>query len=1125
MRSFQPRLLLAVLFVIFCGTALFSQEKATITGTINDPTGSAIPGAKLTVTNTGTGQARTINTNTSGNSLFPELAIGSYSVRAEAAGFKTYERTGVVLNVNDTVRVDAAMQVGESKESITVEASAVSVQSDSSDVSDLISGKQVSELAINGRNIAQLATLTPGASADLPDFNLPISVGSSAGISFNGKRPEHNIWMIDGGENYDRGCGGCMTVMPSVDALAEFKTLTANSSADFGIGSGGQMNMAVKSGAKDFHGSAFEYFRNDAMDANNYFANLNGSVKPELRYNIFGFNVGGPLYIPKLYNQSKEKTFFFVNQEFRKIVQGNQIFAPAVPQAQRNGDFSALLSAANSTLITVPQTNDPAQQAKFAAMGLTPGKPFPGNIIPNSLIDPNATLFFGSGAMPLPNSGANNFSGSRAVPVDVPETIIKLDHYFTSKLSLMAHYIHDGTDYQTATSLWSGDTYPTLGTNFKNPSWSAVVKLTYLISPNLVNEVGYNFNGNQITLTPVGVFHKPAGWSVKEFFPTNLDNRMPTISLGGTYGVNYDPASWPWYNAAADNQVRDDVSWTKGAHNFKFGGQFMRYHKNQDIFGNTQGNFNFDGSFTGNAVADMLLGYAKSYSELAIEDRGHWRTSTASFYATDNWRATTRLTLNLALRDEVVPHAYDVQNRMSNFYPNLYNPANAPAFNSDGSLNTSGPGFTTVAGVPLSNVPFYLNGVGIAGKNGIPRGLVKNTYGSIGPRVGFAYDLTGKGRTIIRGGFGTFYERIQGNDVYNTGPNPPFSFSPTVHTVYLSNPSISALNGQTATVPIFPASFTALSYTDYKLPTTNDWNFGIQQQLFQGGVLTLAYVGNAAFHQRDNREINAAPLADPNRLAISKGTYDPNLDRPYLGFGNITIGETATTSRYSSLQVNLRMESKHGLTGQVAYTYSHSIDYLSGDFAQMSDPFNRNFDRGPSDLDRRHILIANYVYDLPFFSKSTNAFARSALGGWEISGITTMQTGTPLTPNLTYDNLGLGGGATARPDVSGSTGGPHKLAEWFNTRAFTAPAPLSFGDAGRGVIVGPGRANWNLSLFKNFRLPISEAAHLTVHIDTFNTFNHTQFHNVATGFGGQNFGQITSTYDPRVVELGMKFSF
>ncbi len=1120
MYSLRRGLSLFLFLTVFSVSAAFAQEKASIVGTVTDPSGSVIPAAKVTVTNDGTGQVRTIETNSSGNFLVPDLSIGKYSVRAEASGFKTFHTTGVTLNVGDTDRVDITMQVGQASETVTVEASAVAVQSDSSEVSDLISGKQVSELAINGRNIVALATLTPGASADLPDFNLPISVGSSTGVSFNGKRPEHNIWMIDGGENYDRGCGGCMTVMPSVDALAEFKTYTANSSADFGIGSGGTMNMALKSGTRAFHGSAYEYFRNDAMDANNYFANLNGSQKPELRYNIFGFNVGGPVFIPKLYNTDKSKTFFFVNQEWRKIVQGNQVFAPAIPQSERNGQFSSP--------ITVPNTGDPAQAAKFAALGLTPGAAFPNNTIPQSLIDPNATLFLNSGAMPLPNAAGNNFSGSRGVPVDVPETILRVDHYFNSKLSIMGHYIHDGTNYQTAESLWSNSTYPTLGTNFKNPSWSAVTKLTYIISPTVVNEVAYNFNGNNITLSPVGVYKKPAGWSIPEFFGSNLADRMPTVGIGGSYGIHYDPASWPWFNAAADNQVRDDLSWTKGAHNLKFGGQFMRYHKNQDIFGNTQGNYNFDGSFTGNAVADMLLGYAKSYSELAIEDRGHWRTTTGSVYATDNWRATSRLTVNLALRWEIVPHAYDVQNRMSNFYPNLYDPNKAPIFNSDGSLDSTGPGFATVPGVPLSNVPFYLNGVAIAGQNDIPRGLVRNTYGSIGPRVGFAYDVTGKGTTIVRGGFGTFYERIQGNDVYNTGPNPPFSYSPTVNSVYFSDPSISAINGQKAAVPTFPAGFTALAYSDYKLPTTNDWNFGVQHQLAEGAVLSVAYVGNQAFHQRDNRNINAVPLNDPNRLAISQGTYNPDLDRNYPGFGQITLGETATTSNYNSLQVNFRVENHHGFTGQIAYTYSHSIDYLSGDFSTISNPYDRNFDRGPSDLDRRHIFIANYIYELPFFSKSNNAFARVALGGWQISGITTIQTGTPLTPTLNYDNLGLGGGATARPDTVGSIGGPKTLGEWFTTTGFAARAPLSFGPAARGAIVGPGRQNWNLSLYKTFRIPLpatAEGGSLDFHVDTFNTFNHTQFHDVDSGFGGQNFGKVTSTYDPRVIELGMRFQF
>jgi Carboxypeptidase regulatory-like domain len=1107
---------------LLASAAAFAQT-ATILGTVTDPTGATVPTATVTITNTATNAKRVLQTNSAGSYIAPELQIGPYSVRAEATGFKSYERTGLQLDSNDTVRVDAILQVGAVTESVTVAADVVKVESDTAEVSDLISGSQVADLAINGRHMAALAILTPGASSDLPDFNLPVSVAGSTNISFNGQREEHNVWMIDGGENYDRGCGGCVTMMPSVDAIAEFRTLTSNAPGDFGIGSGGTINMTIKSGTHDYHGEVYEFFRNNDMDANNFFANLSGSPAPELRYNIYGWNLGGPVWIPKLYNKDRKKTFFFWNQEWRKFVVGSEVYAPAIPAAERNGNFSSL-----STPITVPNTGDPTMNAKYAALGLTPGQPFPGNQIPASLIDPNAALFLASGAMPLPNAPNNFYSGAPGAPTQVPEVVLRFDHYFTDKLSLFGHYIHDNTDQGFATSLWSSDTYPTIGTNFKNPSWSGVAHLTYTISPTLLNEAAFNFNGNWIDLTPTGIYQKPAGYNATQLFSNNDDNRLPTVSIGGTYGVNYDPASWPWKNAAFDKQVRDDVSWTKGQHNLKFGGQFMRYSKNQDIFGDTQGDYTFSGIYTGNAVADMLLGYAANYSELDLEDRTHTRTSTGSFYINDSWRVSHRLTVILGARWEIVPHAYDVQNRLANFYPNLYNPTNAAEFNSNGSLNTSGPGFTTVAGVPLGNIPFYLNGEVVAGQDSTPRGMVQNQWGTVGPRVGFAYDLTGKGKTIIRGGYGMFYERIQGNDVYNMGPNPPFGFNPTLNNVFFSSPNVSSLNGQTATVPIFPADITALAYTDYKLPTSAQWNFGIQHQLTQGAVLGVEYVGNADYHQRDEREINDVPLSDPNRLGIAGlvGNYNANLDRPYLGYGNIVLGENAGNTHYGSLQVNFRVENQHGLTFQAAYTWAHNLGIEpggGGDFNTLSDPYSRSYDYGPSVLDRRQVLVLNYIYDLPFF-RNDKGLAGSILGGWEFSGITLMQTGLPLSPTLSYDNLGLGGNTTDRPNTAGPLTYPQTVGEWFNTSAFSAPAQLAFGDSQEGAIRGPGRINFNLSMYKTFRL-WSEASNLQFRADFYNAFNHTELDAVNTSFGSSTFGQVTSTYDPRTIELGLKFKF
>ena len=651
------------------------------------------------------------------------------------------------------------MQVGEAKESVTVAADAIQVQSATNEVSSVITTQQITQLDTNGRNPIQLATLTPGAASSLPDFNAPTALSSNNDISFNGQRPQHNLWLIDGGENYDRGSGGGMIVSPSPDALAEFKVMTSNYSAEFGQASGGTISIALRSGTKAFHGSAWEFNRNDAFDANDYFANLSGSSKPKLRYNAFGFNVGGPLFIPHVYNTDKSKTFFFYNMEWRKLIQGQQIYVTAIPGQEFNGNFSNL-----SEPITVPQTTDPAAIAKFAQYGLKPGQQFPGNQIPQGLIDPNAAAFLAAGALPQPNAQGNHYSQAAPVPTDLREEIVRIDHQLSDRLSLMGHLIWDSSNNSYARSLWSGDTYPTIGTLLTAPSYSAVIRLTHTISPSLLNEIAYDYDGNELSLEPTGLYERPSGFNVPDTLANNL-NRLPTVQIGTPYSVNYETASWPWHNIFSAHTFRDNLSWTHGNHNFKFGGYVLITHKNQDIFGNTNGNFSFNGSFTGNAFSDFLLGYASGYSELDIQDAVHIRTTNIALYGVDNWRVNNNLTLNLGLRWEGVPHAYDLNGRLSNFLPGMYDPAQAPQFNADGSLNPNGPGFTTVPGIALSDVPFDLNGIALAGQNGVPEGLVKNHWRSFAPRVGFAYDVAGNQKTVIRGGFGMFYERIQGNDV------------------------------------------------------------------------------------------------------------------------------------------------------------------------------------------------------------------------------------------------------------------------------------------------------------------------------------------------------------------------
>jgi hypothetical protein len=376
-----------------------------------------------------------------------------------------------------------------------------------------------------------------------------------------------------------------------------------------------------------------------------------------------------------------------------------------------------------------------------------------------------------------------------------------------------------------------------------------------------------------------------------------------------------------------------------------------------------------------------------------------------------------------------------------------------------------------------------------------------------------------------------FYERIQGNDVYNGGQNVPFSFSPNLNNVFFSNPSVSVINGLKAAEPIFPASLSlVLSKTDYKLPTSMQWNFGVQHEVTRGAVLSVQYVGNGDYHQRDQLEENPVPWSDPNRLAISQGKYNPNLGRPYLGYSNITMGQDASNVHYEALEVNFRVENQHGLTLQTAYTWSHNLGVApagGGDFNTLSDPFNRYYDYGPTGLDRRQVLVLNYIYQLPIL-RDNKGLAGSLLGGWEFSGITLIQTGNPANVNLGYDNLGLGGNVTDRANIVSSVSYPKTVDEWFNPAAFAKPAPLAFGSAPEGVITLPGRVNFNWSMFKSFRMPLAnraEGARLEFRAEAFNVFNHTQFYGVDTGYGDSSFGKVTSVHDPRVLQLGLKFLF
>ena len=1150
---------LAILILLLAGLPfLAAAQEATIVGTVTDPSGGVVPNVKITITNVETGRATTASSNDSGQFAMPGLPIGRYDVKAESptAGFKVEETKGIILNVNDRVRVDFQMKLGTAAETISVESSAISVQSDSSEQSNLISGTQISQLATNGRSIYTYVTLTTGASNLMPDFQAPTPVGANSNISFNGNRPGHNLYLLDGGENSDRGGAGSSSTMPSVDAIAETQTLTSNYSADYGLSSGGTISTAVKSGTKMFHASAWEFFRNDALDARNYFNPAPQKVA-ELRYNVYGFNVGGPVTFGKYYNQNRTKTFFFYNMEWRALIQG-QILNQTVPLTSTyGGDFASINPTVAKLHAPFACQLAPATQAQFAAAGqalsgCTAGAPdttkevaFNGNQIPTSLLSSNAQalLFAGGkygGIFPAPNSGTQ-FIGGNNVPTNVREEIVRIDENVTDKFTVFGHFVAEQISQNYGTTMWSGDNVPSISNTFGNPSYAAVVHTAYVINPNLVNEASFNYDGNRIAILPTGLVSAPASFTFNRFFTgPNVDNRIPTINLNGGTGSQYTSNWTPWNNVANDYQLRDDLSWTKGRHQLKIGGSWALYKKVQDWFKNTQGGFNFNGSYTGNDFADFLLGYGQSYNEDAIKSSGDWNNVSWALYIQDNFRVTNRLTLNLGLRWDGIPHTYEANTQMSNFYPGLYNTANAAILNpGNQTISSTSPALGPSPNPILAGQQFYLNGIGICGVNSIPNGCVNNSWANFGPRLGFAYDVTGTGKTVIRGGYGIMYERIQGNDVYNNAGTVPFAASVSFNNVTLQDPKTSVLTNIPLQSSIPVNNITGLDRSNYAAPRSTQFSLGVQQAVGGKSVLSVAYVGTQNRHQNYYTEVNLpAESLLPGFVTSSALNAGYNAAVPYLGYRDVRLAQDEANGDYNSLQVAMRGSLKTDLTYQLGYTYSHTNDSFNsggsaGDLYNVSDPYlGWKYDYGRSSFDRRQIFFANFVYQIPFLKNSENKMLKTFVGGWEIAGIVSAISGAPL-------NIGYNGQSAAsvvpetamRPNITGSGGDPHTVNEWFNTSLYSAPAAGTWGNTAHNSVSGPGRDNWNLSLYKNFLFSESRGSNLQFRAEFYNIWNHTQFQGdtqnggISTNLGASNFGAVTNAYDPRTIQLALKLFF
>jgi hypothetical protein len=1147
-----------ILLIVLLGLrpSLSIAQQATIIGTVTDASGAVIANVAVTIANQQTGTTRTLPSNSVGQYVAPGLPIGTYDVKAEAAGFNVAESKDVILNLNDRVRVDLQMRLTARSETTTVEWTGVAVQADSGEQSSLLSGTQMSELSTNGRSIYTYAALTSGAASLMPGFQPPASIAANANLSFNGNRSAHNVFLLDGGENYDRGGSATSIIAPSIDAIAEMQTLTSNYGAEYGLSSAGTVSSVLKSGTRAFHFSFWEFFRNDALDARNFF---NAAPQPvaELRYNLYGFNVGGPVTFGKRYNPNKTRTFFFYNMEWRNLIQG-QVLNQTVPlPTTYGGNFS-------SAGLTLDQLHAPAVcqisaavTAQFASTkqplsGCTNGfpdpakeVPFNNNTIPAGLLDANAQALLAAGGkyggiFPAPNSG-NSFIGGSNLPLNVREEIVRIDENVSPKLFIFGHLVAEQVSQDYGTTIFSFDNVPTVGNTLVAPSYAAVVHATYVFGPSLVNESSFNYNGNRIDLLPIGLVSAPSNFTFHRFFAgPNPDNRIPGILLGGSTGTAYSSSILPWHNFAHSYQPRDDVSWTKGRHQLKMGGSWLFFAKAQDSSVTTQGNFFFTGFYTGNDFADYLLGYANNYNENAVQTLQHWNSNSFALYFQDNYRVNRRLTFNLGLRWDGVPHTYDANKETSNFYPSLYNPANAALLS---------PGFQTVLptspGLGLSPNPilagqeFYLNGVKICGLGGTSQGCVNGNWKDFGPRIGFAYDLTGAGKTVLRGGYAIMYERLQGNDIYNLSANVPFTAGVGFPNVSLSNPSTSLATGQVLASAIPVTGLTGMDPSQYAAPRSSQFSVGVQHAIGKS-ILSAAYVGSRNRHQNFYSQVELPPQSLlPGFVTSSTLAQSYNANVPYLGYSSITMGQNEANGSYNSLQLSLHGTALRGdLTYQIAYTYSQSYDSFNsfsngGDLSPVYDPYlGWKYDYGPSAFDIRNTFFTDFVYQIPFMKHSSSRWRRTAVAGWEISGIVSATSGAPLNIGLAGQNVATVIPMTLnRPNVSGHMSNPHTVNEWFDTSVFSMPAPGTWGNTPADYVSGPGHDNWNLSFFKNFVFSEQRPADLQFRAEFFNVWNHTQWigdtqnGGISTNYGSSNFGAVTSAADSRTIQLALKFSF
>lgn len=1048
--------------------AVWAQSTASLSGYVTDPSDAVIAGATVVITNAETGAVRRVTTDSQGRYIATPLETGTYRIDVRAPGFQPVERTGVVLNIGAQESLNFKLPVGTAQNSVTVAADATHIETENGQVGYLVSNKEIQNIAVNGRNFLSLATLVPGAASNLPDEPLVGNLGH-ADIAYNGSPSYQNVWLIDGAFNIDTAKSQMpLMTFPSLEALNEFRVLSNNYSAEYGMSGAAVITMGVKSGTNSWHGSAYEFVRNDDFDGRNAFL----TQRQLLKQNDYGFTLGGPI--------RRDKDFFFYSQEWRTYRQTTAESEHAPTAQELAGDFS------NSPLSSGKALKDPTGRGCVNGLQVLP-----------SCFDPNALAIIKAGLFPTPltnGAGFQNYVTALPNPQNFREEIARIDHRFSDTLMLFGHYIREDYNFVQPTPRFGPGTITTISGYITTPGTNAAIGLTKLFSANMVNELNLAYEGEVIGSVTTGPFQSPPGLNLFSVYPRG-NNVVPGVNLAQGYGI-LDSGPNPWYSMEANYTVNDKMTVVRGAHTFKFGGLYQFGIKNQPIQTGQQGQFSFNGSFTGNSFADFLLGYPNSFSQIRQQLIGRYRFNQVEAFAQDDWKLTSRLTINLGVRYYFLPAAYERDNHMVNFLPSLYDPAQAPQLNSAGNL--------------VPNTGNLNNGLAFPG-NGAPHGLYSNSYHEFGPHFGFAWDPWGTGKTAIRGGYSLVFNRVAVGTLFNILTDYPFGTTQVV-----TNPPYDA-GPFGGTVVSAPPAMTVIN-PNFSAPETQQYSFGIQRQLFGSTILTASYVGTHSSHMPTTTDINQ-PLPfgayQFNPALNQSPAPSTNLFRPYTGWGTLSQAVSVGNSDYNSLQVNLEKRMTRNFHFQLGYTYSKALDNFD---AAAQNPYNRQADWGLATFDHTQILNINYIYNLPALSHA-NPFVHRVLGGWEVAGVTTAQSGAPLNITLT----GAGHGLATRPNLIAPVTYPKTVGQWFSTASFVAPPPGFYGNAGRDIVRGPGLQTWNVSLYKHF--PWRDRLDTEFRAECFNILNHTNFMSVTTALGNGSFGQVTASHDPRIFQFGVRLSF